>query len=460
MENAVSLEYDDNAEVIIGNVTFRVDRLCVLEYFNNLFKYQSNIDMVYMSEACALLFKRWLYKQDEILPSELTIELGVEIRNVSDYLNIKFYIDIHNALYIYAIDSNNADIQFNYIKEFEIVSNELTCITKQQVDTLDKSSFVYACCLEKGIGCEVDKQKAYEIHKANWEINKHAKSLCRYAIFIEIGQYCKKDEVLACQLYKMGWELYDHSFSLNHYAWCLQCGIGCKRNVEEAIRLFKLNWDEYKNCGSLYRYARCLYFGIGTDINLDEAFKLFKIGWEQCRDSRCLHMYAICLLRGIACECNKQRAFDLFKMNWEQNKNVDSLHNYATMLRDENEFKDDKLAYRLFNIGMQHNDTRCVFWVGYCLRNGIGCEQNEEDAYKIYITHAEKHKSIKHAVGYCLFKGLGCNADTTKAREIFKTNWELTSYKPSLMGYIECLENGYGGPRDIPLAAILRLSLK
>lgn len=296
MANLLNVLFNDtkNGDVFINGIGFHKCVLQSISYFND--KDTHDALELKISIDTTKLFKKWLYQQD-ITKDELNLDVGIEIRELSKHLDIKFYIDIHNQLFVYALECGNADIQFKYFIMFNMYSTQFK-FGAYRVNTLDKSSYHYAYCLYTGNGIQKDRKKSYEIFKRDWEQNKNPDSLHEYANCIQYGVGTPKDEKKAIELYKFNWEQNKNSGSLNDYAYCLHMGIGTPKDGQKACELYKLNWEQNKNSYSLNGYAYCIDEGIGTPRNRYQAGLLYKLNWEQNRNQHSLHNYAMCLSNG------------------------------------------------------------------------------------------------------------------------------------------------------------------
>lgn len=149
--------YNDTkyCDIELSGVKFHKCMLCQIEYFDNTLDWQGKIIEFKTTEECAKLFKKWLYKQPITQEEIKSLELGIEIFEISCYLGIQFYTEIKNMLFVYVLESNDSTTQFEYFKVFNVHDDRFK-FTEQQVNTLDKSSYLYTYCLRYGIGCVKD----------------------------------------------------------------------------------------------------------------------------------------------------------------------------------------------------------------------------------------------------------------------------------------------------------------
>lgn len=283
----LSLLYNQEGDVEINTVSFHNLFLCTIPYFNciKIYENKKNINFE-VSIDCIKLFKKWLYEQP-ISKDELNIEIGIEIKYLSDFLIINFYRHLHNELFVKILESSSED-QFKYFIYFRHYDKRFK-FTIEQINTIEKDTYYYGIRVLDGLFIEKNEKEAFTIFKNNW-LDKN----CKYCLYI--------------------------------YAYCLLNGIGCEKNETEAFLLFKKGWDIFDDSKCLHSYAYCLRKGLGCEKNENEAFNLFKLNWKRNKDAHSLNSYALYL------EYN--RSFQLFKMNWEKNRSIDSLHNYIYLLEN------------------------------------------------------------------------------------------------------------------------------
>ncbi len=388
--------YDAADQVRLSGVNFHRCILKQYEYFQHAFKYKDGKIKLVMSEHCAVLFKKWVYRQNINFNNDVIdcakkehdiMRVCKEVYDLSNFLKIRFFIDhIKNYLWRYVDESQNSDIHFTYFKDYSRLEHSLK-ITSEQVSTLDVNSWHYNMCLYKGIGCKRDTKRAFEWFKHSWEENKHADSLHLYAFCLLFGNGCEKDEKKAVELFKYNWEVNKHNRSLHFYAYCLYYGHGCERQNCKALHLFMLNWDENRNLDSLLKYTQIEYARQYRSRRA-RMYPYIKLMWEEYGLMQSLFMYAECVGCGYGCVRRSAMSMNLHKLNWEKYKNADSLYCYATYLKHGAYRINISLekAFELFRLNWEENKHKeSLREYIDMLKTGKGCEKNEQLANELAV---------------------------------------------------------------------------
>lgn len=321
---SLSQLYHDDAtcDIVISSVSFHAHVLYKIEQLQN------GAAEFKISEPCAKIFKKWVYERD-ILPSDLTLEIGIEARDISVILDIpKFYRNIKNQLFVYVLETKDSNIQFEYFKHFSIIDSRFN-ITQEQVASLDYDSYQRAICMQTGFLCEKDEAKAFKIYETQWLQHNNHDALNRYAYCLKYGIGCDSNVIQALKLFKLNWTKNKHDMSLHNYAYSFETGEGCKMNKTMAYELYRFNWTENKNTSSYYALALCLYIGVGCKSDRKQALKIYKACWTQHRIADALLLYAVYLFTVI----DKAKAMRLLRMNAIINNHDESAVRYVEFVR-------------------------------------------------------------------------------------------------------------------------------
>jgi TPR repeat protein len=205
--------------------------------------------------------------------------------------------------------------------------------------------------------------------------------------------------------------------------------------------------------------------GFACQTNLSFAFKYYTLSSKQ-NNFRGLYWLSLCYLEGIGCEKNKKKGKLILKFLSENNFNRASFYLGKLYLNKKNK---NKKMFEYFSLAYIQNNKYAALEMGKCLKDGIGCEIDENKALiyfekaintkktskegelnslliksksgdpnvfyslgKYYYVENEKksfeyyliasNKGIIEAInkiGYMYEKGVGCEKDEKKAFEYF-----------------------------------------
>lgn len=135
------------------------------------------------------------------------------------------------------------------------------------------SNYIYAYCLENGLGGDKDEVKAFEHYKIAAD-NGHTQSMCNLAAMLLFGKGVTEDIPEAYKYYRKAAEK-GHIIGMYFGAFSYEKGIGVAQNTQKALEYY----TNSANAGypsSMAKIAKCYENGdLGLPVNLTEAINYY-----------------------------------------------------------------------------------------------------------------------------------------------------------------------------------------
>ncbi len=259
------------------------------------------------------------------------------------------------------------------------------------------AQFELGYCYDKGIGGEVNKEKAFELYKIAAE-KGHNVAQYNLGKCYQNGKGVEKDEIKAFEYYKKSAEneYVDAQFKLGS---CYYEGIGTEVNKGKAFELYEIAAEKGHSVAQ-YILGKCYKSGKGVEKNEIKAFEYYKKSSEK-EYIKAQFQLGYCYDFGIGTEINKKKAFELYKIAAEKEHKVAQYNLGICYQNGEGVEKDEIKAFEYFKKSAEKGDLDAQFKLGYCYNQGIGIEKDEVKALELYKMAAEKgHDAAKNMLFY------------------------------------------------------------
>lgn len=250
-----------------------------------------------------------------------------------------------------AAENQHIDSMYQYaILLSQEHSNKTTALrimkTAAQLGQKDAIS-MYGKMVEKGIGCQPNKDEAYTIYQKGIK-NGDGRSMFFCALLLKES---RKDPKQMCNLFKEATDL-NVPGSAVEFALCLRDGIGVAKDDVAAATLFKKLADN-NDQAAMYQYAVCVKNGIGVKKDVQKFRQIMEKGMSSGSVEFRL-LYARSLEAGDGYDKDKEKAEMIYKELAEAG-NPFAQSDYASLLQKQNNYNEALKYYQL--AAMQHHPT-------------------------------------------------------------------------------------------------------
>lgn len=251
------------------------------------------------------------------------------------------------------------------------------------------SNYIYAYCLEKGLGGDKDETKAVEHYRIAAD-NGNVQAMCNLAFMLLYGNGTTQDTPEAYKYFREAAEN-GHTIGMYFGAYSYEKGIGVAQNTQKAL-------EYYTNCAnagyppSMAKIAQCYENGeLGLSVNLSEA----------------INYYMKAADAGIVKSAEKIAKF--YETGTGLQKNINLAIKYYEKVSDQSSWS----CYHLADIYM----------------HGRGIQPD----YAKAMTYAKKSVELgflpgNKLIGDLYYKGLGVTKDDAKALSYWDLSDDPTSY--------------------------------
>ena len=286
---------------------------------------------------------------------------------------------------------------FNNQKYSESIPLFLKAIDNKEYDAYFYLSLIYL----KGLGVEesIDKGLDYLFLGDKKDVKECISSLGDYYYN---GKYVNKDLDKAKSYYERASKLLEP-----HAIGMIGLFLYNEEKYSEAIDYFK-SGALYYDTNSMYYMAKCAYEGLGMEKDYILAFGLFNKIYEY-NDSNIeiRKILADMYYNGYGIDQDFNKAKELY----ETLDDNESKFNLGLIYK--NHLKDYEKAYNLFK---QIKSVESQFEQALMLYNGLGINENKNDAYfKFYACAMSKYVYSYPFVGDCYYYGYGVKKDYSEA---------------------------------------------
>ena len=341
-------------------------------------------------------------------------------------------------------------------------------------------------CYFYGIGCPVNKKRAYEMYceaaKQNSPEGFFRKGICHFD-----GEGCEEDDSVAYSCFKKAIALKRDFPEAEYYlAVCLRDGRGTDASYIDAKthflksakgdytpslvelgNLFSENHGDDRNPArafeyysraaangsavGLYKKGLALCTGDGCEKNESEAYKCFLSG-ASIEDLSCICSLGMCYEYGIGCECDYTKAVQRYTVASERGhapatNNLGGCYYYGHGVK-----KDRKRALALFEKAANMGDSNAMTRLGLCYESGTDCEKDLEKAFLYFCSAAKQNNAIAaYKAGLCYESGRGTQTNLGRALPMFEMAATL-GHIPSILRTASYLANGIGAEKDLKSA--------
>lgn len=303
----------------------------------------------------------------------------------------------------------------NYVEAVE-------CFLKAAEKNDSRAQYYLGLCYENGFGVQKSLTDAYSYYKTSAD-NGNKAAYYNLADFLYYGKGVEKDYSAAYNWCRKSADSNDDNayFLLGEMYYL---GQGVKRNYKEAFKCFD-KAKETDNRVALVRIGNCFQLGHGTKKDEEEAVRCYKQAAEQgCSDAQ--YYLALCHEQGIGIEKNPTMAYNLYKkaadaenlnaikalgfcfsegigVNKDSIKAAIKIQNYIDLggeLQKEDVNKTIRIIVNILKENENHKELDCVIKIlkkcieyenaeammimGFCLNNGIGVQQDRDQANKLF----------------------------------------------------------------------------
>jgi TPR repeat protein len=368
---------------------------------------------------------------NELLQELYTYLLNLEFQHEFDYLCSKF---IYTFLFEYDLDPNNV---------FKI----LTSNSQNIICYSSLIGFFY----QYGIGCEVDKIKAFEIY-SNTIKNDHKLILNQFSFdhkneiiifynddIIKLNEKVTQffysllfyKDIISHKIinYKLNIKNVEKGDNVSQYniGNCYRYGINMKKDYNKAIEWY-LKSSEGGNIKAMYElgifYQYGNEYGYGVIKNEKKAFELYLKSAEGGY-KRALFKVGNCYQYGNCTFEDKNKAFEFYLKAAEKGYpysqyNVANYYNYS--------YDEEKGFYWIRKAAIKGNKDAQYKLAEYYLKNSIN--KNERKAFKWYLKLANEyeHRGM-HSVVKCYIHGIGTDINLKEVKKWVKKHEDIYKQK-------------------------------
>jgi TPR repeat protein len=351
-----------------------------------------------LQELYVILFNiedRNTHQINEFIHNSL-LENDLDPKSVFETINSQpnfSYSSLIGIFYQYGIGC-----EVNKIKAFEIFSN---AVKNNQKEILKKFSFdqknetiIFCDDSIKELN-EVITQYFYSLYLYNDIILNKAKNYKLYVRNAEkgdsISQYYIGNYYYIKQDYNKAIEWYSKSSeggnirAIYKLGICYYYGYGVKKDEKKAFELYlKSAKGGYNH--ALCSVGNCYYYGHGISKDRNKAFKWY-LKAAKNGDSHCQYLIAGWYSNGIHAPKNEEKWF-YWNRKVAINGNIHAQFELAEYYLNNSINKNEKKAFRwYYKLATKDNEPKAIIIVAKCYKNGIGTEKDLSEAEKWCIKY-------------------------------------------------------------------------
>lgn len=327
-----------------------------------------------------------------------------------------FYEKIKDAVNAYVLHDPNAQAvtAFEREKKMKTVDERTLAMFQESAEAGHPfSCFNLGRCYELGNGVEKDLEKAYEWYRKA-AVGGDVNAWLALAKMFDKGDYVDKDPKEAAMWLSRAADK-GHPIAKIGMGQKYSRGDGVEKDPEKALEYFKEAKELEPGIGS-YILGEAIGDGLGCKKDYEAAFKLFE---EAHANDFPLGTYNVGMMleMGLGCEKDEKRGFELIKQAADDGI-PEAMYRIAFHYREgTSEAKqDDKIAFEYFKKAADKGFPPACVETGLCYENGVGVEENKEEAFRCYEKGAQAglHTAIV-CLAVCYRSGIGCNIDEDKS---------------------------------------------
>lgn len=348
----------------------------------------SKLNVTYIDELCLNT-----YAIQQCFDSSLTVVKSLKITSLSDLHNLttiqkhdisSLYYNIGQIYYFGQLDKNpNLSEALAYFIISSFLGNE-------------KAQFKIYILIHNELNEQIVSSKSFKAKVKSFELLKQISQTTFYKNFNYSITTPKEQKNAIALSFLMSSALAHYPPAMNTVGYKYLNGYGLPYSCEIATKYYMQS--SYETVNRIAKTKEPIYYSYNSLVDYEYVEKKFS----------------------NAIQPNSEDELEFYKLNAKEGK-INYIKGLAQKYLYGQGIKQNfKEAKSLFELGVQLNDTFCMFYLGEMYLNGWGVDVNYQQAFDLFTKASYNYTQAWNSLGYMYYYGYGVEKNVKRAYDYFK----------------------------------------